>query len=165
MTDQTATEDYTLTDRIRGALAVAGFGPNTSKAAASIAAAAVQFYGPTDQPARPELQPNDGIDQGVSRLTLLGLLAGDEIDDGRIERTPSGISFLYRGQRVSIDPMHKVRQDSTVFAEVRLLHSLVAGGARYAVWTVPQAGNVAHVVSTLRDLDAIIDAERAEVFA
>jgi hypothetical protein len=165
MHDQTSTEDRTLTEQIRASLTVAGFGAKTSEAAAQIAAAAVRFYQDEHAPQAVVETYDDGIDQGVSRLTLLGLLAGDQFDDERIETTPSGLAFPYRGQRVAIDPMPKRHVEDAVFAEVRLLHSLATRGARYAVWLVPMNGNVAHVLDVMCQMDVVIDAERAEVFA
>lgn len=167
------TEDRTLTETIENALIVRGFGPKTAHDAAGIAAAAAHFHAENDH--RPYTGPEDllvgtlpaadGIDQGVSRLTLLSLLTGDRGDDERIEQAATGITFPYRGHRITISYQQKERANDLPFAKVKLLHSLATSGARYAEWLVVVSLNVAQVVPTMHEIDTIIDAERAEVFA
>lgn len=168
------TEDRSLTETIEHALVVRGYGPKSAKDAAGIAAAAVAFHSEQHDPLLRAAPDDDGISQGVSRLTLLAVLADDrdqiarQVDDERVSVSVHGdtISFPYRGHRVLVEYETKTHTLGSSFARVRLLHSLPISAARYATWSVMVGSdNMAIAVPIVRDIDLIIDAERAEVFA
>jgi hypothetical protein len=169
--------ELTLYDTIHQTLVEHGFGATTSEHAAKYAAeAAATFY---YEPGRIELEAvaaagvagtltlDDGISQGISRLAFLTVLsdldAGD-VSDSRIEsRGVAMVEFPYRGHRVQVNLLDRAGRTE---ATVSMTHSLPAGGARMAQWKlVGDTYNVATAVPVLRDIDAVIDAERAEVFA